>query len=196
MSAPSGTGKSTILQSVMINLQGLVFSVSHTTRAPRKGERDGVEYHFVDRHTFMKLRDQGKFLEYAEVHDNFYGTTRMAVQEQLENGFDVILDIDVQGAGIIRESEKLEATYIFLAPPSSAELKRRLCSRGLDGEETIAIRLSNAAKEMESMPFFDYIIVNDNLDIAVKMFESIIIAERAKDRRDINGFALGDSLLL
>ncbi len=193
LSAPSGAGKSTILQSVMANLPGLVFSISHTTRDPRKGETNGVEYHFVDRHTFMKLCDEGKFLEYAEVHGNFYGTTKMAVQEQLDKGFDVILDIDVQGAGIIRDSCKLEPVFIFLSPPSRKELERRLRGRGLDSDETISTRLKNAETEMQSMHLFDYVIINDQLDIAIKMFESVILAERARDGRGFDGLSIGTS---
>ena len=187
LSAPSGTGKSTILDSVMVNLQGMVFSVSHTTRQPRTGETDGVEYYFTDKPAFIQLRDQGKFLEYAEVHGNYYGTTRMAVEEQLKKGHDVILDIDVQGAQIIRDSGELEAVYIFLVPPTLKELEKRLRGRGLDSQETIATRLRNAEAEIKSMHLFDYVIVNDRIDSAIKMFESVILAERARDRRDETG---------
>ncbi len=195
LSAPSGTGKSTLLQTVMAGLPGMVFSISHTTREPRKGETDGVEYHFVDRHTFMKLRDQDKFIEHAEVHGNLYGTTRMAVQEQLDKGLDVILDIDVQGAEIIKNIADCEGVFIFLAPPGPEELERRLRGRGLDSDETIATRLRNAVIEMQGVYFFDYVVVNDQLDKAVRMFESIILAERARQRRDFNGLDLDASLI-
>lgn len=187
LSAPSGTGKTTLLGKVMSRLEGLAFSISHTTRKPRKGESDGTEYHFVDRQTFVKMREKGYFLEWADVHGNFYGTSRIGVEEQIAGGVDVLLDIDVQGAGIIRESGATRATYIFLTPPSVTELERRLRGRGLDSEETIATRLANARKEMAVMDSFEYIIVNEKLDEAVRMFESVILAERAKSRRDING---------
>lgn len=174
----------------MAGLPGMVFSISHTTREPRKGETNGVEYHFVDRHTFLQLREQDKFIEYAEVHGNYYGTTRMAVQDQLDKGLDVVLDIDVQGAEIIKNIAEAEGVFIFLAPPGPEELERRLRGRGLDSDETIKTRLRNAAIEMQSVHLFDYVIVNDQLDIAVRMFESIILAERARQRRDFNGRVL------
>jgi guanylate kinase len=190
LSAPSGTGKSTILSKAMSHLQGLAFSISHTTRAPRKGERDGVEYHFVDRPAFTAMKEQGEFLEDADVHGNLYGTSRRGVEEQRAGGVDVILDIDVQGAEILRESGETEAIYIFLAPPSLEELEKRLRGRGLDDEETIATRLKNARREMGAMDQFEYLIVNEQIDEATRMFEAIILAQRAKERRHINGAPL------
>lgn len=190
LSAPSGAGKTTILKRVMANIDGLKFSVSHTTRNPRQGEENGIDYHFVERQEFLVMKEQDHFLECAEVHNNYYGTSRIAVMEQIYNGLDVILDIDVQGARIVREIVGGEATYIFLAPPSLAELKNRLSGRGLDSKETIATRLTNAQKEMEAISEYEYLIVNDELDEAVRMFEAIILAERSKDRRRINGKAI------
>lgn len=187
LSAPSGTGKSTILKKVMADLPGLAFSISHTTRQPRQGEQNGVEYHFVDRSTFLTMRDRGEFLEYADVHDNFYGTSRTAVTEQISRGVDVILDIDVQGAEIIKKREELDAAYIFLMPPSLDELEKRLRSRGLDSDETIRLRLQNAAIEMKAMDHFEYVIVNEAVADAVRMFEAVILAERARSRRHITG---------
>ncbi|MEE4240540.1 MAG: guanylate kinase [Desulfopila sp.] len=190
LSAPSGTGKSTVLKKVMSNIQGVAFSISHTTRQPRQGESDGVEYHFVDQPTFTAMRKKNDFLEYAEVHGNFYGTSREGVAVQIDSGVDVILDIDVQGAEIIKKSGEIDAAYIFLMPPSLEELEERLRSRGLDSDETIQIRLRNAAGEMKAMDQFDYVIVNDTVDNAVRMFESVILAERARSRRHITGETL------
>jgi len=190
LSAPSGTGKTTILRKVMENIKGLMFSISHTTRQPRKGETNGVEYHFVDRHEFSAMRDKNDFLEFAEVHGNFYGTSRSAVSEQVEDGVDVILDIDVQGARLIRNGMELDCVYIFLAPPDIQELEKRLRGRGLDSDETVKTRLANALGEMKAMDEYDYLIVNDEIEIAVKMFESVILAERAKSGRGFNGTLL------
>ncbi len=191
ISAPSGTGKTTVLKRVMSNIKGLVFSISHTTRQPRNGEKNGVDYHFVDHSQFQELKDKNGFLESAKVHGNFYGTSRYAVMQQIESGLDVILDIDVQGAKIIRDLAEIEATYIFLSPPGLQELERRLRGRGLDSEETITTRLNNARKEMGAMPEYEYLVVNDKLDDAVTMFEAIVLAERSKNRRCIRGKAIG-----
>lgn len=187
LSAPSGTGKTTILNRIMSEIEGLVFSVSHTTRKPRKGETNGVEYHFVDRQTFVAMIGRGDFFEYADVHGNFYGTSRPGVQQQIDQGVDVILDIDVQGADIIRKCQELNTTFIFLAAPSLDELENRLRGRGLDDEETIATRLANAGNEMRAVNRYDYVIVNDHVEEAVIMLKAIIFAERAKDRRNIRG---------
>jgi len=190
LSAPSGAGKSTVLRAVLKNVSGLSFSVSHTTRSPRKGERNGVEYHFVSRSTFLQMIDNNDFLEYAEVHGNFYGTSQSAVLEQLQRGVDVILDIDVQGARIVKKSGLLNGVYIFLAPPTIEELKKRLEGRGLDSDETIEIRLINAQNEMDAMDEYEYLIINDRLDEAIRMFEAVILAERAKSKRDISGLSI------
>ncbi len=187
LSAPSGAGKTTVLKRVMENIDGLRFSVSHTTRKPRSGETDRVDYHFVDRQEFISMKSQGHFLESASVHNNYYGTSKLAVFEQIDKGNDVILDIDVQGARIVRDIVGEEATYIFLAPPSLAELESRLSGRGSDSQETIATRLTNAKKEMDSISEYEYLIVNDVLNEAVRMFEAIILAERSKSRRLISG---------
>jgi guanylate kinase len=187
ISAPSGAGKSTLLNRVMTQLPGVVFSISHTTRLPRKGEQDGREYHFVEKTAFVAMIEDGHFLEYANVHGNYYGTSRLAVQQQLEQGLDVILDIDVQGAKIIRDAGELDSVSIFLAPPDLTELERRLRGRGLDSDETISKRLRNATTELRALEEFDYLIVNEKLDDAVRMFESVILAERAKSHRHFTG---------
>lgn len=186
ISAPSGTGKTTILKEVMASIGGLSFSVSHTTRAPRTGEQDGVDYHFVDRDRFLAMRDQDAFLEWAEVHGNFYGTSREAVAATLADGIDIILDIDVQGCRQVRAAAD-EAVSLFVVPPSWQELERRLTGRGTDSEETIRLRLANARQEMVDLAHYDYVVVNDDLAQAVATMGAIIHAERSRHRRDLNG---------
>ncbi len=183
ISAPSGAGKTTLLKRAMARVEGLSFSVSHTTRKPRKGEVDGVDYHFTSRGAFLEMVEDGLFLEYAEVHDNFYGTSRKTVVEQLSRGMDIILDIDVQGAAIIRQQDASPGVYIFIAPPGLAELERRLRGRGTESKENIGVRLKNAVAEMEDAGKYDYLIVNDHLDEAVGLFVAIIFAERARSHR-------------
>lgn len=187
ISAPSGTGKTTILKKMMKELQGTVFSISHTTRAPRGREQNGIDYHFVDKHTFESIQKHNDFLEWAEVHGNFYGTSKTEVIRQLESGMDVILDIDVQGARQVRASADLLCTSIFIIPPSWEEQERRLRKRGTDSSETIQLRLANAREETTDTEAYDYLIINDNLDNAVDVLRSIIIAERSRHRRDHNG---------
>lgn len=187
ISAPSGTGKTTLLKKVMDRLPGLNFSVSHTTRLPRSGEQDGRDYHFVDKEMFTQMIDENKFIEWAAVHDNFYGTSSMAVSGQLARGEDIILDIDVQGAEIIRNSESLSAVQIFIAPPGMAALELRLRGRGTEDEETIQLRLKNGRIEMDAADNYDYLVVNDQLDEAVEVLVSIIIAERSRSRRRPSG---------
>lgn len=183
ISAPSGAGKTTLLKEVMARIPGIVFSVSHTTRPPRPNEENGHDYHFVDRQEFEHIRDQGAFLEWAEVHGKLYGTSLSAIQQELDLGLDIVLDIDVQGAALIRESGRIEASFIFIAPPSLGELERRLRGRATDSEETIKLRLANAAEEMAEAGKYQYLIINDEFDEAADVLRAIILAERAKDHR-------------
>lgn len=187
LSAPSGCGKTTMVQQLMQSLPGLVFSVSHTTRAPREREIDGVHYHFVDAAAFLALRDSrpSGFLEWAEVHGNFYGTSVEAVARQRQLGNDVLLDIDVQGAAQVRANST--PVTVFIAPPSLAVLEKRLRGRGTESEATIIKRLRNAREELAAAAEYDYLIVNDRLDEAVEILRSIIIAERCRHRRDRGG---------
>lgn len=187
LSAPSGCGKTTIVRKVMRHLPGLVFSVSHTTRHPRPGEQDGVHYHFVDGAAFSAIRNQQPtgFLEWAEVHGNMYGTSVDEVNRHQRAGYDVILDIDVQGAAQVRQ--RANPVTVFIAPPSLKELERRLRGRGTEEEATIAVRLNNARKELACAGGYDYLIVNDQLDNAVESLRSIIIAERCRRHRDPEG---------
>jgi guanylate kinase len=189
ISAPSGAGKTTLLHKIMPVIERLTFSVSHTTRSPRPGEKDGINYFFIDRPAFFEMRKQNAFLEWAEVHGQFYGTSRDAVFSRLEEGVDVILDIDVQGADIIRNSGLVEATSIFISPPNLTELERRLRGRGHDSEKTILLRLQNAKKEMQARGEYEYLIINNRLEEAAKVLESIILAERARMHRLPSGLA-------
>jgi guanylate kinase len=183
ISAPSGCGKTTIVNRVMNNLPGLVFSISHTTRQPRPAEIDGKDYHFVDNATFAQIRDRqpSGFLEWANVHGNLYGTSVEEVDRHQQAGCDVILDIDVQGAAQVMS--RSNPVTIFIAPPSWQELERRLRGRGTENEATLLRRLDNARKELECAVSYDYLIINDRLDEAVETFRSIIIAERSRQRR-------------
>lgn len=195
ISAPSGAGKSTILSRLLPQLPGLTFSVSHTTRPPRPGEKDGREYHFVNRPAFEKMRADQAFLEWAEVHGNLYGTSRQAVLAQQSLGLDVFLDIDVQGARQLREQNNTGAIFLFITPPSRQELERRLRERGTDSEETVRLRLANARQEMQDSGRYDYLIINDRLAEAVEDLRSIIIAERCRARRSRSGQPLDLEIL-
>jgi len=187
LSAPSGCGKTTILKKVMRELPALTFSVSHTTRQPRHGEINGEQYHFVSPATFVALRDQKPcgFLEWAEVHGNLYGTSVAEVEQRCQEGQDVLLDIDVQGAAQVRQ--RANPITIFIVPPSLQVLEQRLRGRGTENEETIDRRLQNAKAELAVVDDYDYVIVNDKLEEAVESLCSIIIAERSRQRRDRRG---------
>ena len=183
ISAPSGAGKTTLLKKVMARMEGLSFSVSHTTREPRPGEEDGVDYHFISPPEFLGMVEKGLFLEHAEVHGNYYVTSQESVLAQLREGTDVVLDIDVQGASIVRKSDVLSGVHIFIAPPCLAELERRLRGRDTESEEHVAVRLKNAVNELQSACRYDYLIVNDQLDETVDLLVAIVWAERARLHR-------------
>jgi len=187
ISAPSGAGKTTILHPVLKDLPNLAFSVSHTTRSPRPGELDGRDYHFVSRQEFEGLKQANGFIEWAEVHDNLYGTSRLAVSEQLAKGMDLILDIDVQGAMQLKRDAALPTVFIFIAPPSMQELERRLSSRQTESPESLKLRLSNAGQELQHAAQYDYLIVNDVLEEAITTFKAIVIAQRAANGRALDG---------
>jgi len=190
ISAPSGTGKTSLLKRVMSTVERIDFSVSHTTRLPRHGEIHGREYFFIKKERFERMIDKGEFLEWAMVYDNYYGTALSTLSKKLEQNQDVILDIDVQGAEIIRKEGRLPASHIFIAPPDMIELERRLRGRGTEEEETIQKRLRNASREMDFSPKYDYFIINDDLDRAAELVCSIIFAERARNRRTMEGLPL------
>lgn len=180
VSAPSGAGKSTLIKRLRTEFPGLGFSVSCTTRTPRPGERDGVDYHFVDQAAFAALAAQNHFAEWAVVHGNSYGTPRQGVLDQLASGQDLIFDIDVQGAKALRENLGL-GRFVFILPPSRRALEERLAGRGSDAPETVARRLANAKAEIEQAAFFDHLIVNDDLDQAYDELRAVYLAERCRN---------------
>ncbi len=181
VSAPSGAGKSSLISALLESnpAYAMKVSVSHTTRGMRPGEQDGVHYHFVQKALFEILIEKGEFLEYAEVFGNYYGTSRVWIEENLQKGIDVFLDIDWQGAQQIRTQMPL-AKSVFILPPSNGELERRLNARGQDSEEVIAKRMSEAKSEISHYDEYDYLIVNDDFDAALMDFKAIIRAERLK----------------
>jgi len=176
ITGPSGCGKSTLIKRVRRAVGGLGFSVSHTTRAPRPSEKDGVDYHFVSERVFARMIKTRKFLEHARVHGNLYGTSRAEVEAKGRRG-DVLLDIDVQGARQVR-ARVPGASLIFIMPPVSAELRRRLRGRREDSPEAVRRRLKNARAEVRAYAEFDYVVVNDDLDRAVAELKTVIAAAR------------------
>jgi len=182
VSGPSGAGKSTILQRVLLEVPRLLFSVSHTTRPPRPGEREGSDYHYVSRDEFQRLATGEKFLEWAEVHGQCYGTARSEYDRAAEEGVDLLLDLDVQGAQSVRKTFP-DAVAIFILPPSYEHLERRLRSRGPADEATYARRLQVAAEELRMFPEYDYAIINDDLDESVESLKAIIRAARSRTSR-------------
>lgn len=174
--APSGAGKTTLVHAVVTKHPELRFSISYTTRKPRPNEANGVDYLFVDEAEFMRLRDQGELLEYAEVFDHYYATSRSQVEKHLTDHRNVILEIDWQGARQVRESMP-ECVTIFILPPSVEELERRLRDRRTDSPEVIARRLRDALSDMSHWDEFDYVIINDDLDRAVSDLEAVLTDE-------------------
>lgn len=181
VSAPSGAGKSSLIAGLLERnpTYAMKVSISHTTRGMRPGEQDGVHYHFVQKEQFEALIEQGEFLEYAEVFGNYYGTSRVWIEDTLEKGIDVFLDIDWQGAQQIRQ-QMPHAKSVFILPPSKEELERRLNTRGQDSVAVIAKRMSEARSEISHYCEYDYVIVNDDFDVALMDFKAILRAERLK----------------
>lgn len=182
VSGPSGAGKSTVLARVLQAVERLRFSVSHTTRAPRVGEKDGISYHFVERAEFEGLRGAGLFLEWAEVHGELYGTARSEYERARADGVDLLLDVDVQGAAQVRR-EFDDAVSVFILPPSYAALERRLRGRGPDDEAQFRRRLAAAAEELGLYQEYDYAIVNEAVEQTVASLEAIIRAARCRTSR-------------
>lgn len=177
VSAPSGAGKSSLVEGALKSVEGLKYSISYTTRKARGAERDGVEYYFIGKKEFIDMRNRGEFLESAEVHGCLYGTQRVALEQIINEGSDVILDIDVQGAmQIVRQMS--EAVTVFVLPPSREILESRLRMRNLNAPEDLERRLKNASREVLSYATFKYVIVNDDLERATRELVAIIIAER------------------
>ncbi|HSH28883.1 MAG TPA: guanylate kinase [Thiohalobacter sp.] len=182
VSAPSGAGKTSLVRALMERMDGLAFSISHTTRAVRPGEQGGRDYHFVTVEAFEAMIGRGEFLEHARVFDNYYGTARSAVEAQLARGEDVFLDIDWQGARQVRE-QLPQAQGIFILPPSRAALESRLQGRGQDGPEVIARRMRDAVSEAAHYDEYDYLLINDDFDTALGELGAIVTAARLRRSR-------------
>lgn len=179
VSAPSGAGKTSLVNELLAAMDQLAVSVSHTTRAPRPGESSGVHYWFVSQDEFQRMAAADEFLEHACVFGNFYGTSREAVQRELQAGRDVILEIDWQGARQIRDAMP-DCVSVFIVPPSRADLERRLRQRGQDSDEVIARRMREAASEMSHFREYDYLVVNDDFDRALGDLRAIVKARRLR----------------
>jgi guanylate kinase len=177
VSAPSGTGKTTVCRAVVGRDPGIEFSISHTTRPRRAGERDRVDYHFVSPETFRRLVEAGAFVEHAEYAGHGYGTSFASLDGPLSRGRDLLLEVEVQGAAQLRE-KRPDAVFIFLLPPSLEELEKRLRGRGTDSEDAVNLRLAAAARELRAVAGFDYAVVNEELEATIGAVCAIVQAER------------------
>jgi guanylate kinase len=181
--SPSGAGKTTLSRRLVDEDKEITLSVSWTTRLPRPGEIDGVHYYFVDKDIFRAKRAQDGFLEWADVHDHYYGSPRESAFATLESGQDLMFDVDWQGASQLRSSAALDVVKVFILPPNMAELKRRLISRGQDSEDVIKKRMTNAYGEISRWENFDYVLVNENINEAYQQLKTILAAERVARAR-------------
>jgi guanylate kinase len=181
LSAPSGSGKTTVLQRALDAIDEIEFSISYTTRTRRSTEQDGVDYHFITAEDFERKVERGDFLEWAKVHGNFYGTGRADAEAICAEGRDVMLDVDVQGADQVRRA-KHDAVSVFMLPPSFEVLEERLRGRRSDDPEHIEVRLEAARKEIDRYREYDYVIINEDIDRSAELLRSIILAERTRPR--------------
>ncbi len=179
ISGPSGAGKGTVCKALLKEVKDLNISISMTTRKPRVGEIDGINYYFVQENYFKKMVEERELLEYAKVYDNYYGTPKRKVLEKLNQGKDVILEIDIQGALKVK-SQFSEGVFIFIVPPSMEELKNRIKKRGTETEEEVAKRFQSSYKEINYVSKYNYIVINDEIEKAVERVKSIIIAEKCR----------------
>jgi len=185
LSSPSGAGKTTLTRKLLADNPDMTMSVSATTRPPRSGEQDGVDYFFVTKTKFAELEDQGEFLEHAKVFDNHYGTPRGPVEEALMQGQDVIFDIDWQGAQQLTQAAADDLVKIFILPPNMRELEQRLRTRAQDSDSVIAKRMSKSENEISHWAEYDYVIVNEDIDTALAELKTIVGAERMRRRRQM-----------
>ncbi|HET9935359.1 MAG TPA: guanylate kinase [Methyloceanibacter sp.] len=187
LSSPSGAGKTTIARRLVESERetdpGIAMSISHTTRAKRKGEDDGIDYHFVDRDTFTRMREKGAFLEWAVVFDNYYGTTRKPVEDALAQGRDVLFDVDWQGADSLREKAGDDVVTVFILPPTAADLEQRLNIRAQDPPETVRRRMLGASNEIQHWKDYDYVVINYDIAQSVAAVRAILDAERLRRKR-------------
>lgn len=185
LSSPSGAGKTTIARGLLDRDSGITMSVSVTTRAMRPGEVEGLDYYFIDQQRFDRMAETGDLLEHARVFGNCYGTPRVAVEDALGAGRDVLFAIDWQGAQQLAQNARDDLVSVFVLPPSVSELERRLRGRGQDSEEVIANRMAKASNEISHWPEYDYVIVNHDVDESIAAVESILRAERLRRRRQV-----------
>jgi guanylate kinase len=183
LSSPSGAGKTTIARKLLEEDKDIEISVSYTTRKKRKGERDGKDYHFVNHDAFTRMRDQGEFLEWAVVFDNYYGTTREPVEQALTEGRDVLFDVDWQGAASLRAKAKDDVVTVFILPPTAADLEQRLNVRAQDPPEIVRRRMLGASNEIQHWTEYDYVVVNYDVGGSVAAIRAILTAERLRRTR-------------
>ncbi|HKQ54841.1 MAG TPA: guanylate kinase [Methyloceanibacter sp.] len=183
LSSPSGAGKTTIARRLVETDPGIAMSISHTTRAKRKGEEDGTDYHFVDRDSFTRMREEGAFLEWAVVFDNYYGTTRKPVEDALMQGRDVLFDVDWQGADSLRDKAGEDVVTVFILPPTAADLEQRLNIRAQDPPETVRRRMLGASNEIQHWKDYDYVVINYDIAQSAASVRAILAAERLRRKR-------------
>jgi guanylate kinase len=184
LSSPSGAGKTTLARKLREGDEDIIImSVSHTTRERRKGEKEGKDYHFVDKDTFAAMRDRGDFLEWAVVFDNYYGTTREPVEQALAGGRDVLFDVDWQGADALRKSAPDDVVSVFILPPSAEDLEQRLNVRAEDPPEVVRRRMRGASNEIQHWDEYDYVVVNHDVDQSATALRAILAAERLRRER-------------
>jgi guanylate kinase len=193
LSSPSGAGKTTLSRQLLDNDKQIQLSVSCTTRQKRPGERDGVDYRFVDTATFRGMIERKQFLEYAEVFGNYYGTPKAPVDEALAGGRDVLFDIDWQGTQQLRDKGRADLVTVFILPPSTRDLEKRLLTRAQDPKEIVAQRMAKAADEMSHWAEYDYVVVNSDIATSLSNLKAILTAERLKRERQVgmSGFVKG-----
>ncbi|WP_372929953.1 guanylate kinase [Methyloceanibacter sp.] len=193
LSSPSGAGKTTIARRVLDEDEGVAASISHTTREQRPGEVDGQDYHFVDKKAFSRMREQGAFLEWAVVFDNYYGTTRDPVEQALGSGQDVLFDVDWQGADALRKSARNDVVSVFVLPPTADALEQRLKTRAQDSAAVVVRRMRGASNEIQHWKDYDYVLVNFDVDQSVAAVHAILAAERLRRTRltGLNEFVEG-----
>jgi guanylate kinase len=183
LSSPSGAGKTTIARALLESETGIESSISHTTRKKRKGEKEGTDYHFVGQDEFARMRDQGEFLEWAEVFDNYYATPREPVERALKEGRDVLFDVDWQGAASLRAEAPSDVVSVFILPPSAADLEQRLNVRAEDPPDVVRTRMRGASNEIRHWQEYDYVIINHDLERSVAAVRAILLAERLRRTR-------------